>query len=177
VGVRKVHSRAELADAANYALTYDRKILVEEFVPGKEIECAMLGNTFGNEEPLVSLVGEIRHASEFYTYETKYLDDELVIEVPARLPQAVAERAQALSKAAFQVLECEGMARIDMFLKPTGEVLLNEINTIPGFTATSTYPQLWGASGITYEALIDRLIQLAIARHEQESALKTGTAK
>ena len=173
VGVRKVHSRAELADAARYALTYDRKILVEKFVPGKEIECAILGN----DDPLVSLVGEVRHASEFYDYETKYLDDELVIEVPAPLPQAISERAQALAKTAFQVLECEGMARVDMFLEPTGEILLNEINTIPGFTATSTYPRLWGASGIAYEALIDRLIQLAIARHEQESALKTGTAK
>lgn len=173
VGVRKAHSRTELADAVCHALTYDRKILVEEFVPGIEIECAILGN----DAPLVSLVGEICHASEFYTYEAKYLDERFAIKVPAHLPQAVSERAQALAKAAFQVLECEGMARVDMFLKPTGEVLVNEINTIPGFTATSTYSQLWGASGIAYEALIDRLIQLAIARHEQESALKTGTAK
>lgn len=171
VGISKVHDEAEFYQAIDEAFRYDRKILVEEAIVGRELECAVLGN----DEPIASLAGELKPTHEFYSYEAKYLDDhgaEFTIPVPLS-PEKTAE-LQAMAIAAFQALCCEGMARVDFFMKPNGELLINEINTIPGFTSISMYPKLWAASGIPYPELLDRLILLAQERHQAESALKTS---
>jgi D-alanine-D-alanine ligase len=158
IGIRKAKTRAELIDAIDYAFEFDVKILVEEYVCGREIECAVLGN----QDLQVSLPGEVRYASKFYTYESKYLDTNLILEIPAPVSYQVIQAMQALAKATFQTLSCAGMARVDFFLKPNEELIINEINTIPGFTATSMYPRLWAASGLSYTELIDKLIRLAL---------------
>ena len=172
VGVSRAESDAEYRAAVDAALLYDTKVLVEECVVGREIECAVLGNA----DPKASVPGEIvtgdGHA--FYDYQAKYIDEngaELLI--PAPLEPAVAEAVRLLAIRAFTALCAEGMARVDMFLRPTGEVVVNEINTIPGFTRISMYPKLWEASGVSYPELIDRLIVLAIERHAVEQGLKT----
>ena len=170
VGVSKVHDRSEYEKAVGLAFDYDHKILFEEYIQGREIECSVLGN----DDPIASVPGEIIPNHEFYSYDAKYLDDQgAALEVPARLPAAVVSAVQQMAVAAFKALECAGMARVDFFLRGGSEILVNEINTIPGFTSISMYPRLWQASGIPYEELIDRLIQLAFERHEQERRLKT----
>jgi D-alanine-D-alanine ligase len=170
VGISKVHNRGEYVPAVTQAFSYDNKILFEEYIRGREIECSVLGN----DEPIASVAGEIIPRHEFYSYDAKYIDaDGAALEVPARLPEEIAAGVRRLSIAAFTVLSCAGMARVDFFLRGDSELLVNEINTIPGFTAISMYPRLWQASGVTYAELIDRLIQLAFARHEQERRLKT----
>jgi len=170
VGVSKVSDGAAFRASVQDAFQYDRKILLEENILGREIECAVLGN----ETPEASLPGEVIPSHEFYSYEAKYLDENgAALEIPARLPDSTVKRVQELAVQAFTVLCCEGLARVDFFLRDD-EVLLNEINTIPGFTRISMYPKLWEASGVSYTELIDRLIQLALDRHGSESRLKTS---
>ncbi|MBN8548112.1 MAG: D-alanine--D-alanine ligase [Deltaproteobacteria bacterium] len=163
VGISKAKDEASLKKALDFAFTFDRKALVEEFIEGREIEVAVLGN----EHPEASLPGEIITGSqhEFYSYDAKYIDnDGQRIEIPANLPQAVVENLRAMAVKTFKVLCCEGMSRVDFFVKKDGSILVNEINTIPGFTNISMYPKLWEASGIPYAQLIDKLIQFAIQR-------------
>jgi D-alanine-D-alanine ligase len=171
VGVSKVKSKEEFGPAVAHAFEFDRKILIEEFVSGREIECAVLGN----DNPDASLPGEVIPRHEFYSYDAKYLDENgAALEIPARLPEETVRRVQELTVKAFKALSCEGMGRVDFFLKESGELLVNEINTIPGFTKISMYPKLWEASGLSYTKLIDRLIQLALERFEEEKKLKTS---
>jgi D-alanine-D-alanine ligase len=154
------------------AFQYDTKVLVEECIKGREIECAVLGN----QEPIASVPGEIVTGGghDFYDYDAKYLDENgAALCIPAALEGPTTERVRALAVRAFTVLCCAGMARVDMFLRDNDEVLVNEINTIPGFTRISMYPKLWEASGIPYRELVDRLIVLAIERHSVEHGLKT----
>jgi len=161
VGLNKVRNGAEFSAAVNEAFQHDAKIVIEEFIPGREIECAVLGN----EKPTASIPGEVIPTHEFYSYEAKYIDENgAALEIPAKLDSKTQKRIQELSIKAFQTLCCAGLARIDFFLKENGEVLINEINTIPGFTKKSMYPKLWEASGIGYTELITRLIELAMEK-------------
>jgi D-alanine-D-alanine ligase len=167
VGVSKVHGRQELAGGLDEAFRYARDALLEEAAEGaREIECAVLGN----DEPVASVAGEIvPEGHEFYDYEAKYLDEhgaELVI--PADLKPGVLEDVQRLAVAAFAAVKCAGMARVDFFLLGEDELWLNELNTIPGFTSISMYPKLWEASGLFYPELVERLLDLAVERHEAE---------
>ncbi|MBD3290281.1 D-alanine--D-alanine ligase [candidate division KSB1 bacterium] len=172
VGISKVKDFDQFEEAIRDAFNYDNKILIEEYVEGREIECSVLGN----EDPIASLPGEVIPQHEWYSYEAKYIDEagaKLVI--PADLPDHLIKKFQQRAVEAFKVLCCEGMARVDCFLrKKDDEVMIHEINTIPGFTKISMYPKLWEVSGIPYKELIDRLIQLAIERHESEKELKTS---
>jgi D-alanine-D-alanine ligase len=169
VGITKAHDEAELDSAMALAFTHDEKVLVEEFVDGIEVEVGVLGNR----RPEASLPGEIVVSSnEWYDYEAKYDDGEMELVVPARISTEQAERAQELAVRAFAATECEGMARVDMFVRKDGEVLVNELNTIPGFTQTSVYAKLFEASGIAYPALLERLIELALERHARRSGLR-----
>ena len=171
VGVNKVHSASEYQQAVNRAFEYDNKILIEENIKGREIECSVLGN----DDPVASLPGEIIPHHEFYSYDAKYIDEQgAALEIPARLADDVIAGIQKHSIAVFRTLSCEGMARVDFFLRGDSEIIVNEINTIPGFTSISMYPRLWDASGIPYVELIDRLIQLAIERFKQERRIKTA---
>jgi D-alanine-D-alanine ligase len=173
VGIHKVRDRDEFERAVRDALNYDNKILIEECINGREIECSVLGN----DNPIASVPGEILPRHEFYSYEAKYLDENgAVLEIPAKLSPETSERVRQLAIKTFTVLCCEGMARVDFFLRNGEEIIVNEINTIPGFTRISMYPKLWEASGIAYSELIDRLIQLAIERFEREKRLKTDRA-
>jgi D-alanine-D-alanine ligase len=170
VGVHKVAGKNDFKRAVEDASRFDRKILIEEFIDGREIECSVLGN----EEPIASVVGEIVPQHEFYSYEAKYLDEHgALLQVPAELPKEVSDEVRALAVRTFKVMECEGLGRVDFFLKRDGRIVVNEINTMPGFTRISMYPRLWEATGISYDKLIDRLIQLAIKRFEEERQLKT----
>ena len=156
--------------AVRDALNYDNKILIEECIKGREIECSVLGS----ENPIASVPGEILPRHEFYSYEAKYLDENgAVLEIPAKLPPAASERIRQLAIKTFSVLCCEGMARVDFFLRNGDEIIVNEINTIQGFTRISMYPKLWEATGISCSELIDKLIELAIERFEREKGLKT----
>jgi D-alanine-D-alanine ligase len=171
VGINKVRSRKEFDFALGEAFRYDDKVVVEEFVAGREIECSVLGN----ENPVASLPGEIIPRHEFYSYEAKYIDDKgAVLDIPAKLPPAIMKRIQDISVRSYRALCCEGMARVDLFLRGQGEVLVNEINTIPGFTKISMYPKLWEASGLPYGRLLDRLVALALERHGSEKKLDTS---
>lgn len=171
VGVHKVRTAEEFAAALEDAFSYDRKVLAEEFVEGRELECSVLGN----EDPIASVPGEVVPLHEFYSYEAKYLDEEgAELEIPARVPEEVARRVRELAVRTFRALECEGMARVDFFLREDGELVVNELNSIPGFTRISMYPKLWEASGIGYPELIDRLIRLALERFERERRLRTS---
>ncbi|MCB1106770.1 MAG: D-alanine--D-alanine ligase [Chlamydiia bacterium] len=165
VGISKVKKEEELLPALEEAFTYDERVLIEEGIEGREIECSVLGNL----NPKVSLPGEVIPTHEFYTYEAKYLDENgAFFELPAALPEKVTQELQSLAIAAFKTLRCEGMARIDFFLeKSSGRLLINELNTIPGFTSTSLYPKLWEISGIPYSTLLSELIDLAIERHHR----------
>lgn len=171
VGVSKIRDEREFKEALALAFEYDTKILIEEAIAGREIECAVLGN----QEPAVSVPGEIVPRHEFYSYEAKYIDEKgALLEIPAKLTPEQVSAVQNLSVGTFKALCCEGMARVDCFLTGDGRFLVNEINTIPGFTTISMYPKLWEASGISYTELVDRLIQLAFERWEREQALKTS---
>ncbi|MBA2460655.1 MAG: D-alanine--D-alanine ligase [Actinobacteria bacterium] len=170
VGITKAHDAAELEQAVALARRHDEKVLVEEFVAGTEVECGVLGNL--RPPPIASVVGEIVPHAEWYDYAAKYDDGGSDIVVPARIPEETAERVQALAVDSFVATECEGMARVDFFVRADGEVVVNELNTIPGFTATSVYARLFEASGIAYAELLDRLIQLALERHERRSGLE-----
>ena len=161
VGISKAHNRAELEQAFLLALTYDHKVVVEAFLDGYEVECAVLGN----EEPRASVPGEIVPGAEFYSYEDKYVKNDSELIIPARLTPEQTAQVQDLAVRAFKAIDCAGMGRVDFFvLKRDGRILVNEINTIPGFTKISMYPKLWAASGVSYPELIERLAQLALER-------------
>jgi D-alanine-D-alanine ligase len=172
VGISKVHDDDELSAAVALAFEHDEKVLVEEFVDGVEVECGVLGN----ERPVASLPGEIvSHGfdgADWYDFSAKYAEGGMDLIVPPRLDQETIERVQELAVQAFVAGECEGMARVDFFVRPDGEVLVNELNTIPGFTATSVYAKLFEASGVPYPELVDRLVRLALDRHERRSRLR-----
>ncbi len=171
VGVSKVKSEKDFRRAVGEAFAFDGKILIEEAIAGREIEVSVLGN----EHPRASVPGEIIPHHEFYSYEAKYIDEAgAAAEIPARLPKPLVKKIQAAAVKAFQIIECEGMARVDFFVKQSGKFYVNEINTIPGFTNISMYPKLWEASGIKYAELIDRLIGLAIERYGREKKIKTS---
>jgi D-alanine-D-alanine ligase len=169
VGISIVRSEADLPAAVELAFAHDEKVLVEEFLDGIEVECSVLGNL----DPVASVPGEIVPlTSDWYDYEAKYADGGMELVVPARVSEESAARVQELAVAAFVATDCEGMARVDFFVKPGGEVVVNEINTIPGFTATSVYAKLFEATGIPYPELLDRLVELALERHERRAALR-----
>jgi D-alanine-D-alanine ligase len=167
VGISKARSAAELDAAISLAFRHDDKVLVEEFQPGVEVEVGVLGNR----QPTASVVGEIVANADWYDFEAKYADGGMELIVPARIPAETAERVQQLAVAAFVATDCEGMARVDSFVRPDGEVVVNELNTIPGFTTTSVYAKLFAESGIPYSELLDRLVRLALERHESRKAL------
>jgi len=161
VGIAKARTRSELEVALDNAASYDRRLIVEAGVVAREVECAVLGN----DQPRASVVGEITFQSDFYDYETKYTDGQAQLIIPAQLPAAVVERIQDMALQAFLAVDAAGLARVDFFyVAATGEILINEINTLPGFTQFSMYPQLWAASGIPFPDLVDQLIQLALER-------------
>ncbi|MCY0389028.1 D-alanine--D-alanine ligase [Robbsia sp. Bb-Pol-6] len=169
VGVSKVGTANEYAQALETGFAFDHKILVESAVVGREIECAVMGN----EAPVASACGEIVLGSDFYSYDSKYIDAEAAqVVAPAVIDAPTSERIRAAAVAAFQVLECRGLARVDFFLRPDGAILINEVNTLPGFTQISMFPKLWQAAGMTYPELVTRLIDLAIERHREDAALK-----
>ena len=169
VGVSKVESEADYLAAVELALGFDHKVLVESAVRGREIECAVLGN----DQPLASGCGEIVVSNGFYSYDSKYIDEQAAqVVVPAAISPADSQRIQALAIEAFQVLGCSGLARVDVFLTDSGEVLINEINSLPGFTRISMYPKLWQAAGMSYSELVSRLIELALERHDERQTLK-----
>lgn len=165
VGITKVRSREDLSEAVKLALRHDRKLVVEQEVQGREIECAVLGN----DDPQTSPLGEIVYQREFYDYEAKYLDPNTRLIAPAEVPAEIVARIQAMAVGAYRAIDCAGMARVDFFLLPDGSVYLDEINTVPGFTPTSMYPKLWQVAGLTYNQLISRLVDLALERHEEKS--------
>ena len=161
VGISKVRSRDELEKALDSAASYDRRLIVEAGVTAREVECAVLGN----DNPKASVVGEISFNSDFYDYETKYSEGQADLTIPANLPDEVTGRIQEMALQAFQAVDAAGISRVDFFyVEETGEVLINEINTMPGFTATSMYPMLWQASGVSFPDLVDRLVQLGLER-------------
>lgn len=171
VGVAKVHNEKEFRIALDVAFSYDEKILAEEYIRGREIECAVLGN----ETPRVSVCGEIVSHHSFYSYEAKYLDTNgATLIIPAEISESLSQKIQMLAQKVFEVLCCEGMARVDFFVTDDERVFVNEINTIPGFTSVSMYPKLWEASGVSYEKLIDTLIELARERFHEKEALRTS---
>src|SRR5439155_26500402 len=169
VGISIANDGAEFAAALALAFEHDEKILVEEFVRGVEVECSVLGN----EQPIASIPGEIVPLiSEWYDYAAKYEEGGSELVIPARVSDEALARVQELSLAAFVASECEGMARVDFFVHEDGEVLVNELNTIPGFTSTSVYAKLFEASGIPYAELLDRLVALAVERRDRRSDLR-----
>jgi D-alanine-D-alanine ligase len=162
IGISKVKSAGELAGALSMAFAHDAKVLVEQGVVARELEVGVIGN----QQPEASVVGEVVPGHEFYDFEAKYLDESSKLVIPAPVAAAVAERVREVAVRAFQALDCEGFARVDFFyVDSTGEVLLNEVNTIPGFTPKSMFPMLWAASGVPYPELIARLVDLAVERH------------
>lgn len=162
VGIAKVRSRQELEVALDNAATYDRRIIVEAGVVAREVECAVLGN----DHPKASVIGEITFDSDFYDYETKYTPGKADLFIPANLPEVVEQQIQEMALQAFAAVDGAGLSRVDFFyVETTGEIFINEINTLPGFTSTSMYPQLWANTGIPFAQLVDQLIQLAIERH------------
>jgi D-alanine-D-alanine ligase len=168
VGITKVHGPDELEPAVKLARRHDDKVLVEEFIDGVEVECGVLGNR----QPLASLPGEIvLQGAEWYDYSAKYDEGGMKLVIPPPLPEKTIRRVQEVSVEAFVATDCEGMARADCFVRADGEVLVNELNTIPGFTATSVYAKLFEASGVPYDELLGRLIALAVERHERRSRL------
>jgi D-alanine-D-alanine ligase len=173
VGVRKVKSAAELPDAVRFALQFDSKAIVEQAITGREIELAVLGGS----PPMVSIAGEIvvEHADGFYSYDAKYLDEKGArLEMPAKMSAAELMRAQALALDTFEVLECDGLARVDLFLTPEGTFYVNEINTLPGFTAISMYPKLWALSGVPQTELISRLLDLGLKRARERAQTRAN---
>jgi len=169
VGISKVKNKKEFGAGIKNAFKFDTKVIIEEFINGREIECAVLGN----DKPKASIPGEIISSQEFYSYDAKYIDKGSVAEIPAKLNKKTVKKIQKLAIRVFKTLNCEGMGRVDFFLKKNGTVLVNEINTIPGFTDISMYPKLWEASGLPLPKLLDRLIELAIERFQREQKLKT----
>jgi len=170
VGITKAHSREELTNGIAWAFRFDRKLIVEKGVEPREIECAVLGN----DEPEASPLGEIICEREFYDYEAKYLDSSTTLSIPAKLPRDCSSRIRALALDAYRAIDCCGMARVDFFLTPAGEVFVDELNTIPGFTPGSMYPRLWQVAGLSYSELISRLVDLGLERFEERERLAQG---
>ncbi len=163
VGISKARNREELRTALELAAQYDRKIIVERAIDGRELECSVLGN----DDPVASRPCEVLPSREFYDYEDKYLCDAAQFKLPAELRPDETAEVRRLALACYRAAECEGMARVDFFLeKGTGRIYINELNTIPGFTSISMFPRMWASEGMAYASLIDRLIQLALERHE-----------
>lgn len=163
VGISKVKNRQQLETALDNAASYDRRIIVEAGVVAREVECAVLGN----DNPKASVIGEITYNSDFYDYETKYTDGKANLIIPSQLPPEIIAKIQEMAIQAFLAVDGAGLSRVDFFyIENTGEILINEINTLPGFTALSMYPQLWAASGIPFPELVNNLIQLALERHQ-----------
>ena len=166
LGVSKAKTREDLLDAVAHAARFDRKVLVEAAMTGREVECAVLGNAHPQPSPL----GQIVPRAEFYSYEAKYADDSTELTVPAPIPAATAARVQEYALRAFRALDCAGLARVDFFVDPPDSVQIIEVNTLPGFTPISMYPRLWQEGGVTYPALISRLVDLALERFEEARA-------
>ena len=159
VGVRKTNNKKELMEAIEYAASFDRKVLIEEGIVGKEVECAVLGN----EEVIASCVGEIKSADEFYSYDAKYKNEESRTEIPANLPKEISDEIRRNALKAFKAIDGKGLSRVDFFVEDkTNRVIINEINTLPGFTNISMYPKMFEASGISYKDLLNKLIDLAL---------------
>jgi D-alanine-D-alanine ligase len=170
VGISKVHDRQELQAGLELASQYDTKLIVERSVENaRELECAVLGNEY----PKASGIGEIIPGAEFYDYTTKYIDDQSELVIPAVLEKSESEAIQELAMRTFKAIDCSGLARVDFFMRPDGSVLVNEINTMPGFTPISMYPKLWAAAGVAYGDLIDRLIQFGLERHLDRKDLQS----
>lgn len=170
VGITKVKDENELCKSINVALIYDRKVIIEEYVDGREIECAVLGN----DNPVASVTGEVVPCNEFYDYDAKYKSgDESKIIIPANLPFNISEKIREYAIRAFKALDLSGMTRVDFFIRRAdNEVLINEVNTIPGFTRISMYPKLWEATGLDYSCLLDRLIDLAVEKYKEKRTEK-----
>ncbi|MFW0860585.1 MAG: D-alanine--D-alanine ligase family protein [Dethiobacter sp.] len=170
VGISKVYHQEGLLNAVEEALIYDRRILVEKFLPGREIECSVLGN----DKPRASILGEIIPANDFYDYTAKYLDNRSRLVIPANLSERVAERIRKLAVQTFMALDCAGLGRVDFFVDDQhGQIWVNELNTLPGFTSISMYPKLWEATGLSFNDLLLELICLAEERFKQKEKLKT----
>jgi D-alanine-D-alanine ligase len=169
VGVHKIKTADEFARSLKDAFLYDSKVLAEEFIEGRELECSVLGH---NHAPEASVCGEVISNHEFYSYEAKYLDENgAVCKIPADVPNEIQKNIQEIAKKTFTAMGCEGLTRVDFFWKKSGEIIVNEINTLPGFTNISMYPKMWESSGIKYQDLITRLIQLAFENFESENSL------
>ncbi|MEZ2679742.1 MULTISPECIES: D-alanine--D-alanine ligase [Providencia] len=171
VGISKVSTKSEFETALDFAFLFDTKVLIESAVKGREIECAVLGN----EAPLASPCGEIVLHDSFYAYHTKYIDENgASVVAPAQLDEAVSDKIREIALSAYRALNCYGMSRVDVFLTENNDVVINEINTLPGFTNISMYPKLWQQGGMTYQQLISRLIELGIEKFQQTAMLKTA---
>ncbi len=171
VGVNKAHDRGELEHAINVAAEYDRKIIIEQSLNCRELECAVLGN----DEPVASVVGEVIPSNEFYDYNAKYIDNQSQVIIPANIPKATADEVRRYALSAFRALDLSGLARVDFFLgKDCDRVYINEVNTMPGFTEISMYAKLWEASGLPYPQLLDRLIELAFDRYDDKQRNRTS---
>lgn len=166
IGVSKVSSIQELTQSITNAFLYDHKIIIEQAVEGDEVECSVLGN----EQPKASIPGRIIPKEDFYTFNAKYGSDETIFEIPAKLSQDLIQKIQAIALQTYRLLNCKGLARVDMFVRKDGQVLVNEINTMPGFTGSSVYPMLWKASGLDQTELLSQLITLAQDRHRDKPA-------
>ncbi|MEK7113803.1 MAG: D-alanine--D-alanine ligase family protein [Patescibacteria group bacterium] len=169
VGISKVKNEIEFKNAIKEAFKYDTKIVIEEFIRCREIECSVLGN----ENPKASLPGEIIANQDFYSYDAKYINTDSVAVIPAKINKKTSKKIQELAIKTFKALNCEGLSRVDFFLTDNDKIYINEINTIPGFTNISMYPKLWEASGLPISKLLDKLVDLAIERFHRESKLKT----
>lgn len=175
VGVHKIKSKSDFESQLKDAFLYDHKVLAEEFIQGREIECSVLGL---NHSPKASVAGEVTPTHEFYSYEAKYLDEKgATLKIPAALKPEELAKIQKIAVQTFQILGCDGLARVDFFLKSNGEALINEINTIPGFTKISMYPKMWEASGIKYSDLITQLIDLGFEKYKSDEKLMTNYSK
>lgn len=171
VGISKANDREELIRAIEYAFRFDRKVIVEEAVEARELEVGVLGN----DEPRASVVGEIVSSNSFYDYKAKYLDGKSVMLIPADIPEKIADNIRSMAIQAFQAVDGSGLARVDFFVRKTDQaIMINEINTMPGFTPFSMYPLLWKETGVSYGQLLDQLIQLALERYNEKQQLKYG---
>lgn len=172
VGVHKIKSAEDFESKLQDAFQFDSKVLAEEFIQGREIECSVMGH---NRSPQASLPGEIIPQHEFYSYEAKYLDDNgALLKIPAEISGDQLQKLQNLAKKTYQVMGCDGLTRVDFFLKANGDFYVNEINTLPGFTKISMYPKMWEASGLSYKELISKLIQFGLEKYQEEQNLKTS---
>ncbi|MGG4142746.1 D-alanine--D-alanine ligase [Paenibacillus algorifonticola] len=174
VGISKARNREELMSAIDYAFKYDRKVIVEEFVDGREIEVAVLGN----DEPKASVPGEVIASNEFYDYKAKYVDGKSVMQIPAELSEEISESVREMAIRAFLSIDGSGLSRVDFFMRRSdGQLLINEVNTLPGFTPFSMYPLMWKETGMPYRELLDKLIELALRRHGEKQKINFGVSE